>query len=221
MKRLKYQIKNIAFAAVLFLISFSSNAQVDSLRLALDNVFAHVDKSQVPSGFLEEYGAQFVNLKTYNGILTDSNYVNSMSWHYIYASVYSGKIYGANTLQTPETNYTVFNNEAISNANVNPVSMLALSYSNLKPDAITNNLFTISNNQLYDVIGRTQSPYQLITAFAAAPFYETDKDGTLDLIFKQTLFINNTGKQVGGIQVNFDDGNGFVTATWNNITSET
>lgn len=174
MKQLKNITPNLCLCIMITLFSFQSKAQVDSLRLTLDNVFAHVDKSQIPSGFLEEYGAQFANLRTYNGTLTDSNYVNAMAWHYIYASIYSAKIYGANTLPTPDSNHNVFNSEAILNKDINPVSMLLLDYSSLKPDAMTNNLFTISNNQLYDVPGRTQSPYQLNTAFAAAPFYETD-----------------------------------------------
>ncbi len=219
MKQLKHNLIKTSLISLLMSFSLYGRAQVDSLRLTLDNIFAHVDKSQVSTGFLEEYGAQFANLKTYNGILTDSNCVNAMAWHYIYASVYSAKIYGTNTLPTPDSNYSVFNREAVLNKNINPVSMLALNYSSLKQDAMDNNLFTISNNQLYDVPGRTQSPYQLNTAFAAAPFYETNNNGTVHLLFKQNLFINNTGKQVSSIKVNFDDGNGFVTAAWNTILS--
>lgn len=219
MKKFKILIINLCICIILSSFGIHANAQIDSLRLTLDNVFANVDKSQIPGGFLEEYGAQFANLKTYNGTLTDSNYVNAMAWHYIYASVYSAKIFGTNTMPSPETNYTVFNAEAVANPGVNPVSMMALNYSSLKPDAMVNNLFTISNNQLYDVPGRSQSPYKLNTAFAAAPFYETDGDGVLDLLFKQQLFVNTTGKSVSSIQVNFDDGNGFVVASWNTIVS--
>lgn len=69
--------------------------------------------------------------------------------------VYNVKSYGDNTLQMPETNYTVFNSEAISNKDVNPVTILALSYSSLKSDAMTINLFMISNNQLHDVAIRS------------------------------------------------------------------
>lgn len=219
MKQLKHKIIKSFLVVFVILLNLSTIAQVDSVRLTLDNIFEHVDKSQIPTGYLEEYGAEFANLKTYNGILTDSNTLNSMAWHYIYASVYSAKIYGTNTLTTPENNYTVFNNEAKLNANVNPVSMLALNYSSIKPDAVDNNLFTVSNNQLYDVTGRTQSPYQLNTFFAASPFYETDNDGVLKLIFKQDLFINNTGKQVSSILVNFDDSNGFISANWDSQVS--
>ncbi|MEO6453446.1 MAG: hypothetical protein ABIN97_05205, partial [Ginsengibacter sp.] len=220
MKKIIATIKvEICLLVILVLIAVSGKAQVDSAQLQLNSIFQYIDKSQIPTGFLEEYGAEFANLKTYNGILTDSNTVNPMAWHYIYAGVYSAKIYGTNTLPAPEANYTVFNSEALLNINVNPVSMLALNYSTLKPTAMVDNLFTMSNNQLYDVAGRTQSPYQLNTAFAASPFYETDDDGILNLIFKQNLFINNTGKQVSTIKVDFNNGNGFITAAWNSIVS--
>ncbi|MBS1737489.1 MAG: hypothetical protein JSS98_12900 [Bacteroidetes bacterium] len=123
-------------------LSLQTLGQVDPIRQKLDSIFQHVDKTQIPTGYLKEYGAQFVNLKTFNGLLTDSNYVNPLVWSYVYASVYSGKIYGTNTLPTPEANYATFNSEALANVDANPVSMKALNYSSLKADALTNNLFT-------------------------------------------------------------------------------
>lgn len=148
MKQLKYKITNLCLLVLIMLMSMPANAQVDSLRLTLDNIFAHVDKSQIPGGFFEEYGAQFANLKTYNGVLRDSNTVNAMAWHYVYASVYSAKIYGANMLPTPDNNYTVFNSEAILNAGANPVKVFALSY--VKPDAVMNNLLALFYNPKTD-----------------------------------------------------------------------
>ena len=217
MKQKIFAMKKLYFVLFIIFASLQTKAQVDSIQLALDNIFQYVDKSQVPTGFLEEYSAQFVNLKTFNGVLTDSNTVNAMAWHYIYASLSSGRIYGTNPLPSPITNDSVFTSEAKLNPNAYPVSMLALNYNSIKTDAMETNLFTMSNNQLYDVAGRSQSPYVLNTAFAAAPFYETDDDGVLNLIFKQDLFINNTGKSVATIQVNFNTGAGFVTAGWNSI----
>ena len=88
------KLYKIYLSLLLMFVSLQTRAQIDSLRLNLDNVFAHIDKSQIPTGFLNEYGAQFANLKTFNGALTDSNNTtDAMAWHYIYASVYSSKIY--------------------------------------------------------------------------------------------------------------------------------
>ncbi len=79
MKQLKKIIINLYLCVLITLLSIQAKAQVDSLRLTLDNIFLHIDKSQIPTGFLDEYGAQFANLKTYNGILTDSNIINAMA----------------------------------------------------------------------------------------------------------------------------------------------
>ncbi|HTN19157.1 MAG TPA: hypothetical protein VL125_01735 [Pelobium sp.] len=39
-------------------------------------IFEHVDKSQISSGLLSEYGIEFLELANYNGtVLADSNYV--------------------------------------------------------------------------------------------------------------------------------------------------
>lgn len=37
------------------------------------HILHHVDKSQIPTGFLEEYGAPMLPMQTFNGTLTDSN----------------------------------------------------------------------------------------------------------------------------------------------------
>jgi hypothetical protein len=51
MKKFKIIIINLCISIILSFFGIQASAQVDSLRLALDNVFAHVDKSQVPAVF--------------------------------------------------------------------------------------------------------------------------------------------------------------------------
>ena len=59
--------------------SFKAYAQTgDPLRDKLDSVFYNIDKSQIPSGYLQEYGAEFTPLHRYNGVLTDSNVINNL-----------------------------------------------------------------------------------------------------------------------------------------------
>ena len=79
MKQKIVVMKKLYFVLFIIFASLQTNAQVDSNQLALDNIFQYVDKSQVPTGFLEEHSAQFVNLKTFNGVLTDRNTVNAMA----------------------------------------------------------------------------------------------------------------------------------------------
>ena len=61
------------------LISTNSFGQTgDPLRDKLDSIFINIDKSQIPNGYLQEYGAEFTPLHRYNGVLTDSNVINNL-----------------------------------------------------------------------------------------------------------------------------------------------
>ena len=43
---------------VLMTATFYSFAQTDPLREKLDSIFQYIDKNQIPSGYLKEYGSQ-------------------------------------------------------------------------------------------------------------------------------------------------------------------
>ncbi len=48
-------------------------AQTDALRIKLNSIFQNIDKSQVPTGYLKEYGAEPIPIHCFKGLLTDSN----------------------------------------------------------------------------------------------------------------------------------------------------
>ncbi len=73
---------------------------VDPTRAALDNVFANVDKSQVPSGFLAEYALPLVPLDVFNGTLTDSSRTTPDGFRFLYGTVYSARIWGRTIVGT-------------------------------------------------------------------------------------------------------------------------
>ena len=77
----------------LLLLGAPAAAQTtDSLRQAVDHIFAPLDKSQVPAPFLEEYGTRFASLTPYNGTLTDSSVATLTTWRMCYASLVSGNV---------------------------------------------------------------------------------------------------------------------------------
>lgn len=78
---------------VLILVSSSrSFAQVDNLRQDLDFLFGQFDKTKVTSGYLAPYGLDAMDKADFNGILADSNVVNSMDlFRFIYADIFSAK----------------------------------------------------------------------------------------------------------------------------------
>ena len=59
----------------------------------MNYVFSNVDKTQVSTGMLKDYGIEFLNLDNYTGVqLHDSNFVNLDEWRLLYASLYSSQI---------------------------------------------------------------------------------------------------------------------------------
>ena len=70
-------MKKIIIIVLCFVLLNKANAQAD--KVILDNVFQHINKSTIPTGYLQDYGVAFVNKESYNGILTDSNLTNSLA----------------------------------------------------------------------------------------------------------------------------------------------
>jgi hypothetical protein len=243
MKNLK-SINNVVYNFLLFIIiifsSLNGQAQNDAVRQELDHFFAPIDKSQIFTKLLKEYGYQFVNVANYNGVLADSNIVDANALRMLYASLLSGNVQGApvEAKQQPAENILLqIDNSQLptfqqlnsnmytalqSSEGVNPVTMMMVKYNNINPTAIEDGLFTINNNQLYDVANRPGNPYIIQTAFAAAQQSNECNTGTVNLLFKPELFFTNVKYvTVSSIQVNFDDGNGFVTAGFGTIASAT
>lgn len=73
--------KLLILTAKLF-TGFLSFAQIDSLRQKLDSIFQHVDKTQIPTGYLKEYGAEFMPIHCLNGVLTTEHIliINSLTF---------------------------------------------------------------------------------------------------------------------------------------------
>ena len=70
-----------------------SNAQTDSLRSYLDNLFGTLDKTQVPSGYLAAYGMDMADKQDFNGLLTDSNSIYNIGvFNLLYDDIENSKI---------------------------------------------------------------------------------------------------------------------------------
>ncbi len=180
-----------------------------------------LDKSQVPTGFLEDYGAPFIPMAAFNGNLSDSNKIEMSLWRLLYFQLQTSYCQtGTNTLPS-----IVTVNESLKNANTAsiPISILLGQYAKIKDDAYTNNLlsFNSSNNRIYDVAGRSQSPYTTNYLFAAAPLQANNVTNTASFVYNPSLVWANTGLSISQLQVNFDDGQGLRTLAPNtpvNIT---
>ena len=218
-------MKNFRFKFIFFFIvnSYLLTAQ-DAYQTKIASIFQNVDKSQVPTKHLKEFGYNLMPMDVFNGILADTNVLDMTAWRLLYGSFYSSYV-GASTPSVPllSSVNTTINNYEITDAI--PISLLYVNYNDLRPDAISANLLTGSNEQLSDVAGRSDIPFRSQTMFAAAASFEQSYTATTKFIFNCDLIfsnlpgkfngcsVGNAGTTTYSIDVDFADGAGFRAVT--------
>jgi hypothetical protein len=72
--------------------TFSLKAQIDTstTQKLLQYIMQPLDKNQIPTGFLEEYGCPMLSPATFNGTLTDSNRIDMNLWRTLYLQLQTG-----------------------------------------------------------------------------------------------------------------------------------
>ena len=148
MKRLFMKTAQLA-CAFTFLLSNQSKAQIDTstTKGLLQYIFQNIDKSQVPTGFLEEYGCPILPMATFNGTLTDSNRIDMNLWRTLYFQLQTGYVGSAtNPLPAITSVNTTIKQNSGSNVPV-PIPLLIGQYNTVKSYAFTNNLLSYTAAQ--------------------------------------------------------------------------
>ncbi|MGI4760776.1 MAG: hypothetical protein ACRYF0_08725 [Janthinobacterium lividum] len=196
----------------------------DPTRATLDNIFARLDKTQVPTGLLAESALPLVPLDVFNGTLTDSSRTTPDGFRYVYATLYSARVSGTQPLLSlADYNGRISAAEASFGPATIPVMVQRVSYATVRPDAFSQNLLSYNSNtqQVADVAGRTQNPYVVRTAFAAAPTRPFVAGATVQLVLASALEVQSGGAPIAGRYLDFGDGLGYRAATLNQPLSAT
>jgi hypothetical protein len=214
---------------ILLLLNIKLFSQSDPLRRKLDSIFQYVDKSQIPTTYLKEYGSQFLPIHRFNGLLTDSNVINNLDvFRTAYCDLLTAKLTVPKLIITSQARRTIYNSlkplpqvnyemEAVANNSISAIAMVYGNYASIKPTAIVDNLLTIVNQQFLDVPNRITTPYIFNTLFAAAPIRTVFKN-TVSLKLDTAFFYRNTNSTIINAYVDFKDGNGFIPLTASGIS---
>lgn len=205
----------VALFCATIIIGNKVEAQVDTstTQKLLQYIMQPLDKNQIPTGFLEEYGCPMLPMTTFNGTLTDSNSIDMHLWRTLYFQLQTG---WTRTSSNPLTVITTINNTIKNNSGDTVlVPLLIGNYNTVKSNAFSSNLlsYNSSTKQVHDVPGRPQSPYDLKNLFAACPLRKETVTGTETFIIKSNTTWNNTGKTINQLQIDFANGQGFQTVT--------
>ncbi|MBX9784909.1 MAG: T9SS type A sorting domain-containing protein [Chitinophagaceae bacterium] len=221
MKKILFATIMVALATALPKFSKAQAPDTSTIDKLQRYVAGPLDKTQVPTGFLEDYGAPFIPMTAFNGNLSDSNKIEMSLWRLLYFQLQTSYCQaGTNPLPSIVTVNTALQNAGTSAI---PISLLLGQYAKVKTDAYTNNLlyFNSTDKRVYDVAGRNRSPYTTNYLFAAAPLQANNVTNTASFVYNPNLVWSNTGLSISQLQVNFDDGQGLRTLAPNtpvNIT---
>ncbi len=99
--------------------------------------------------------------------------------------------------------------------------MQYMQYATIRPDALQNNLLQVQNEQVFDVSGRPQNPYQSQFLFAAAPVRSSSPTNTVTFVLRRNLYLTNSSVPTYAPQLDFGDGRGYQTVKWDQPISTT
>lgn len=211
-----YVLGHKILLCLLLLFTTLGQAQTVSheFKNTINDVFAGMDLTKVPHHLLTDYAMEYIDLRSYNGVATDTNYVHK--------GVLTA---GYNTLLMARTQTSVpglvHPDQFHADWKVErqpytiAVSGLYFKYSRLRESAYQDNDITISNDKLYDkyVNGVWQNPYESdITFMMTAPILKYNYRN-MDVVLPANLWYTNQGTQVQDIAINFNDGNGYQIMT--------
>jgi hypothetical protein len=177
------------------------NAPIPYPQFAYETL-RNLDKSQIPTGVLYDYSFPLEDVEYYDGTAnTDTADYSKFiqSYYQLYLS----------TFNRASISHASDYEKAVHNFHPNrefhhPIGIIDYQFNTIALDAIDNNLISISNNQLFDVPNRPQSPYLTKSTSLATMLYDKGNDcltaGVHYFHFASEFVLSNTGFSLNDIQ---------------------
>ena len=181
-----------------------------------DSIFQHIDRSQVSTGLLTNYGFALKNYNLFQGTgLTAGNLLQNLGeWRLLYAAMQTS-VFNANaTLPALRVaNGRIAQVERPVPDMVN-IATLLVRYDRFRDDAGTAGLVTVSNRQLYDAPGRPYSPYEQRTLVTLSPLVSKAATRSPQFSFPSLLRFTNAAPAITALEFDAGEGQGYRVATW-------
>ena len=113
----------------------------------IESIF-QVNRSYVSTGLLSDYGLFFTNIEKFNGVPTDTNYIEYGEWQLLYSSLFSSRFNTNASLQEPDDVFDQISNTAVANSGIIVLAGMHFTYERFRDDAVSNNLVYISDNKI-------------------------------------------------------------------------
>lgn len=194
--------------------AFSQDTTLNGVKAQLDLMFAGLDKTKVPTGFLWDTAVNRVEREDYNGVaLTDSNYVSLSVMEDLLYSINSASV-GVDTIGVQAALARLQRN---SSSTTHSVGILFQPYNYIVENALTDNLIVYTNDLVSDsyISGVWQNPYSEDVLFGYAIGEELSV--SLNATFVFTNIDSLSTRSFQSIQFDPGDGGGFRTLSFGNF----
>ncbi|MFP5039576.1 hypothetical protein [Parasediminibacterium sp. JCM 36343] len=181
----------------------------------LHYILAPLNKTQVPRGFLQEYGCPIFPLGTFNGKLSDSNKIDINLWRTLYFQLQTSYC-GTSHNPLPDIKDVNKAFARVTNESLPiPLPILIGNYSKIKADAFRKKLLVYDSvkMQVHDAEASKESPYEIRDLFIGCPSKAYSKTSWVSFVCDSSTFWNTSGKNVYVMAIDFGDGRGFRTIT--------
>ena len=95
-------VKLALVITISFFSNFTNAQETDSVRIAINNILAPLNKTLIPTGILAENSCPLLDLSVYNGQLSADNTIDFSQWRLLYNQALSG-VNAANILSLAKT----------------------------------------------------------------------------------------------------------------------
>lgn len=180
-----------------------------SYRFRMDSLMTSLNKAQVPTGILYDRVFPVARLDVFGQAAADT----SRFAHFLQANQ---ELYYASYACTGlDASANVRARAAQQQkAGIVPIGVLHYRFNLLDTLAVPHNLFSQPGGDggaLYDVAGRTQSPYLTRETLVAAALVESVPAGTVQFKLPTNLRLDNTGNAVQSLTLDYNDGSATAT----------
>ena len=197
-------MKKFAFLLWLFPLLLTAQIQVNNNWKNLINpTFQNLDKTKIQSGMLLDYAMEFTDVTAYNGVLTDTTYIDANILGDIYKTLFMSKVV-ADTVHTPLFDRYAYNwakaryMATKDSSSVYILSGLLYEYQKFNANALAQNRITITSNKYYDkyIGGAWQNPYETKKTFALITPIKQSRGKNVYIKLPSSLFLSNLDNQI-------------------------